>query len=42
MKDPPLYQRLVLDFKKANNASITKATHTVDWKFWFSNKSVCE
>ena len=35
---PPPYQRLLLNFKKANITSIRKAIHAVNWEFLFSNK----
>ena len=40
--DPPPYQRLVWDFKRANTDSIRKAIKMVDWHFMFLNKTVHE
>ena len=37
---PPLYERLVWDYKKTNIDSIQKALGQTDWKFLFSYKSV--
>ena len=39
---PPLYQRLVWDFKRVNIDSIRKAIKIVDWNFMFLNKTVHE
>ena len=39
---PPLYQRLVWDFKRVNIDSIRKAIKIVDWHFMFLNKTVHE
>ena len=37
---PPLYQRLVWDYKNANASSIQKALNMIDWKKNFSNANV--
>ena len=37
---PPLYQRLVWDFKIASPNSIRHATNQVSWDFLFSDKDV--
>ena len=39
---PPLYQRLVWDFKRVNIESIRKPIKIVDWNFMFLNKTVHE
>ena len=36
----PPYERLVCKYKKANIDSIQKALEKIDWRFFFSNKSV--
>ena len=35
---PPLYERLVWDFKRADVNATTTAINQVDWKFMFSYK----
>ena len=37
---PPPYERLVWDYKRANESAISVTLNKVDWKFLFSNKSV--
>ena len=37
---PPPYERLVWDYKRANESVINAALNKVDWEFLFSNKSV--
>ena len=35
---PPPYERLVWDYKRANESVINAALNKVDWGFLFSNK----
>ena len=37
---PPPYERLVWDYKRANESVMNEALNKVDWKFSFSNKSI--
>ena len=37
---PPPYERLVWDYKRANNDAIISSVNQVDWEFLFFNKNV--
>ena len=37
---PPPYERLVCDYKRANESAINAALNHLDWEFLFSNESV--